>query len=745
MGRGEGAPVLQDHRVSSEVRSNWHPNLFESARKEKELKKEKKKQKDEKEMKNARRSERSQDSSKKDKAAREKSSGVQISNPTESLNLKRKLEHDMHNGADGFRAANVVSEANSRKKCRLELSSSVLGDDVEDTSLDRAAVDSRVNAIDAFGMSDITVSVLKNKGFLTLFDIQVATYNLLRNERKDVIGRARTGSGKTLAFVLPIVETLKAENLHRVPVQNKPTVLCLAPTRELAQQVHRDFEVFAGAHRMTTSCFYGGSAKGPQKGDLRRGLDILVGTPGRIIDHLDEGNLRLSNVRFVVLDEADEMLSLGFSDAVERILSECTAVGGRQMLLFSATIPRWVKDIAQKYMKKDAVTVDTVRDDKNRTNTDITHFAIACPPKERGDTLADVVKIHTGSFGKTIIFCDTKAECNEVAAHDKLVQSIGGVAVLHGDIPQGQRDQTLQAYRDSKVRVLVATDVAARGLDIDGVDLVVQTHPPGDYEKYVHRSGRTGRAGKTGICVLFYSQRERYLVGLIEHKAGIKFKRANPPQPADIVRASVADNVKKIATVHKDNLALFREVARRVVDNFAKDEKGAEEALAASLAYISGYGAQRFKSRSLMSCFEGYTAVVLTATHPFKSTGQVWGILRRVVGPTISAAMNGMKICKDSCKAVFDVPDEHVDDVRAACLPSDMTFDFPVDQIPELKEDDFDLASASAQLNERRQYFRQKRSSAGGAGKWNSSGPDFRRHSFSGGSDSGRTWRRKQF
>jgi ATP-dependent RNA helicase DDX21 len=567
-------------------------------------------------------------------------------------------------------------------------------------------------------MSEPTVRVLREKGFEALFDIQAATYNLLRVERKDVIGRARTGSGKTLAFVLPIVETLHAEGLTKVAVTDKPLVLCLAPTRELAQQVHRDFEaVGGGGHRMTSACFYGGTAKGPQKGALRRGLDILVGTPGRIIDHLDEGNLRLGSVRFVVLDEADEMLSMGFSDAIERILGECTAAAGKQMLLFSATIPRWVKDIAKKYMAPDAVTVDTVSDDKNRTSSDITHLAIACPPTERGDTLADVVKVHTGALGKTIIFCDTKVECNELAGHEKLVQALGGVGVLHGDIPQAQRDQTIDAFREAKVRVLVATDVAARGLDIDGVDLVLQTHPPGDYEKYVHRSGRTGRAGKSGVCVLFYSQRERYMVGLIEHKAGIKFRRANPPQPADIVRASVQDTVKKIASVHQDNLALFREVARKVVESYGGEEDAGETALAASLACMAGYSTEKVKNRSLMSCFEGNTAVVISSTgSPFGSSGHAWSALRRCIGPDAAANVKGMKLCKDAHKAVFDVPEHLVDGLVAADMPEGFEIDVPTTELPEFDEEEFNLHSATAQLNERRQFYRNKRGGGGGGG-----------------------------
>lgn len=602
----------------------------------------------------------------------------------------------------------------------------VVDDEGEDTNIALGQVVDRAstsNDVDAFNMSQTTVAALKEKGFKSLFDIQAATFRLLRFEKKDVIGRARTGSGKTLAFVLPIIEALASESLPRKhPPHEKPLVLCLAPTRELAQQVHRDFEWISSAHSYTSGCFTGGTMKGPQKGQLRRGLDILVGTPGRIIDLLDEQCLSLAGVRYIVLDEADEMLSMGFQDAVERILGECTSPEMKQTLLFSATIPRWVKDLARKYMREDAtVTVDTVSDSKNRTNSDITHLAMACPPTERGDTIADVVKVYTGALGKTIIFTDTKAEANEVSAHEKLVNALGGVGVLHGDIPQGQREATLAAYREGKVRVLVATDVAARGLDIKDVDLILQTHPPTNYETYIHRSGRTGRAGKSGTCCMFYSTREKYMVGLIEHRAGIKFKRANAPQPSDIVRASVSDTVMKISSVHSDNLKLFREVARKVVESYQGEEDAAEKALAASLACMAGYTDERFKMRSLLSCFQGFVAVVLSSSHPFESSGHAWSVVRRLVGQELAAEMKGMQVCKDKTKAVFDVPQASLDIIEAtgSTLSNGYSLTVPKDELPEMDEGQFDLHSATQQLNERRQMWRGKR---GGGGGWGGRG-----------------------
>lgn len=590
-------------------------------------------------------------------------------------------------------------------------------DDFEDTDIALGDVVTKKvdsNDVDSFGMSSVTVNLLKSKGFSSLFDIQAATFRLLRNEKKDVIGRARTGSGKTLAFVLPIIESVSADKLHKkTRPEGKPLVLTLAPTRELAQQVHRDYEWVCDAHGMTSACFTGGTMKGPQKGALRRGLDVLVGTPGRVIDLMEEGYLSLSGVQYIVLDEADEMLSMGFQEAVEKILCACDTKEMKQTLLFSATIPRWVKELARKYMRTDStVTVDTVSDCKNRTNSDIRHLAIACPPSERGDTIADVVKVHTGALGKTIIFTDTKIEANEVANMEKVISALGGAGVLHGDIPQNQREATLAAYREGKIRVLVATDVAARGLDIKSVDLILQTHPPGNYETYIHRSGRTGRAGESGTCVTFYSTRERYMVTQIEHKAGIKMEVARPPQAVDIVKASVEDTIKKIGGVHPDNLKLFREVASKVVESYGKEKNAAETALAAALACMSGYTDERFRSRSMLSCCQGFVAAVVEGPDTMENVAQGWALVRKWLGFEVAGECRGIQICKNKNMAVFDVPEERADKVLEAGKRSEgdgVSFSIPTD-LPELQEPLFNAQDA------KRNSWRGGRNSGGGGG-----------------------------
>lgn len=246
-------------------------------------------------------------------------------------------------------------------------------------------------SVSEFNLSATTVGALKAKGIESLFEIQAATLDVIQGGL-DVIARAKTGSGKTLAFVLPVVEGLSrnGQKLTGRDRSGTPTVVVLAPTRELANQVNRDFEFVADAHGLKSVCIYGGAPFGPQCNAIRSGVDIVVATPGRLNDHLERGTISLSAVKYFVLDEADEMLSMGFKDEVEKILQAATAP--HQTLLFSATVPRWVTELARKYLKAGYRTVDMVGEGANRTNKDITHFAISCPWQARGDTLGDLVK-----------------------------------------------------------------------------------------------------------------------------------------------------------------------------------------------------------------------------------------------------------------------------------------------------------------------------------------------------------------
>jgi ATP-dependent RNA helicase DeaD len=349
-------------------------------------------------------------------------------------------------------------------------------------------------------LSAALLRVLHDIGYETPSPIQAATIPLLL-ANKDVLGQAQTGTGKTAAFALPI--------LSRIDIrQTTPQALVLAPTRELAIQVAEAFQSYAanipGFHVLP---IYGGQSYGPQLSALRRGVHVVVGTPGRVIDHLDKGSLDLSKLKTLVLDEADEMLRMGFIDDVERILQETPE--NRQTTLFSATMPSAIKRIAQTYLKSPAeITVAA----KTGTADNIRQRFWLVSGMHKLDALTRILEAET--FDGMIIFARTKLGTEELAGR---LQARGfSAAAINGDIQQAQRERTIQQLKDGKIDILVATDVAARGLDVERISHVINYDVPHDPESYTHRIGRTGRAGRSGEAILFITPREKGLLKIIE-------------------------------------------------------------------------------------------------------------------------------------------------------------------------------------------------------------------------------------
>lgn len=445
-------------------------------------------------------------------------------------------------------------------------------------------------------------------------------------EGKDLIGKATTGSGKTLSFVLPTLERLIAyvygtcqsangsapsklkprgsKRIHAaIPYQ--PRVLILAPTRELARQVNEVVHMVGSPHGLTSLCVYGGAAYEPQERALRQGVDICVGTPGRLIDHLERGNIALESLNFLIMDEADEMLNVGFQIALEKILEYVPKNPKPQTLLYSATLPEWVGSIARKYLDKNHEMIDIVGNTVNKTSLTVRHLAVKAPPQSRLNIVSDLISVYA-SGGTAIIFCDTKNEANELGLSSQLATDC---QVLHGDIVQSQREVTLQAFRDKRFRVLVATDVAARGLDIDHIDLVIQLKPSKDVETYIHRSGRTGRAGRSGVCCLLYMDRMIGSVRQIERVAGIKFERVGAPQPHDMYKVAAEKTVEKIldvATLHPKLVEEFQDAAKQLLQDVGNDLN----ALAAALAVASGFS-KPIQGRSLLGGMDGKVSILL--------------------------------------------------------------------------------------------------------------------------------------
>ncbi len=356
-------------------------------------------------------------------------------------------------------------------------------------------------ADDAVTFADLQIApevlrAVSDVGYETPSAIQAATIPPLL-AGSDVVGLAQTGTGKTAAFAIPI--------LSKIDLTSKNTqALVLAPTRELALQVAEAFGRY-GAHmpKLNVLPIYGGQSYVVQLSGLKRGAQVVVGTPGRVIDHLERGTLDLSHLDYLVLDEADEMLTMGFAEDVERILADTPEY--KQVALFSATMPTTIRRLTKKYLH-DPVEIKV--EAKTSTAENITQRFIQVAGPRKMDALTRILEVET--FEAMIVFVRTKQATEEVA--EKLKARGFAAAAINGDINQAQRERTINALKSGTIDILVATDVAARGLDVERISHVLNYDIPHDTESYVHRIGRTGRAGRSGTAVLFVSPRERHLL-----------------------------------------------------------------------------------------------------------------------------------------------------------------------------------------------------------------------------------------
>ncbi|WCJ36549.1 DEAD-box ATP-dependent RNA helicase 7 [Euphorbia peplus] len=531
----------------------------------------------------------------------------------------------------------MVSEKSKKKSKKAKV--------VEENSEEEVAkVVDDPYAVSNFRISDLLKAKLKSKGIESLFAIQAGTFNDIL-DGCDLVGRARTGQGKTLAFVLPILESLtngSAKATRKTGYGRPPSVLVLLPTRELANQVFDDFKVYGESLGLTACALYGGAPYHPQENSLKRGVDIVVGTPGRIKDHIERGNIDLSFLKFRVLDEADEMLRMGFVEDVELILGKVQDVTKVQTLLFSATLPSWVKNISTRFLKSAKKTIDLVGNEKMKASTNVRHIVIPCSMSAIPQMVPDIIRCYS-SGGRTIIFTEKRESANELAG------LLTGAKALHGDIQQSQREVTLAGFRSGKFLTLVATNVAARGLDINDVQLIIQCEPPRDVEAYIHRSGRTGRAGNTGVAVMLYDPR-RSNVAKIEREAGMKFEHITAPQPADIAKAVGATAAQKIMQVSDSVLPAFKSAAEELLNNSGLS---VVDLLSKALAKTAGY--TEIKKRSLLTSMENHVTLLLEAGKPIYSPSFAFGVLRRFMPEDKVEAVKGMALTADGNGAVFDV------------------------------------------------------------------------------------------
>ena len=416
--------------------------------------------------------------------------------------------------------------------------------------------------MDLFSESNLKPELLKaldELGFVTPTPVQAQSIPFLLNSSRDLLALAQTGTGKTAAFSLPILNQANEKEPNTQAI-----ILC--PTRELCLQIGRDLEAFSKYnHKLSTVAVYGGASIETQIRQLDRGAQIVVGTPGRVIDLIKRNKLRLQKVNWVVLDEADEMLSMGFQDDLDTILAETPTE--KQTMLFSATMPKQLEHLTRKYMDN-AHTITTAR--RNEGAETVQHMYYMVQASNRYLALKRIVDVNPNIYG--IVFCRTRKETQEVADH--LMQDGYNADSLHGDLSQAQRDLVMQKFRSRHLQLLVATDVAARGLDVNDLSHVINYNLPEDSEVYVHRSGRTGRAGKSGVSISIIHSREQRKIQIIEKMIGKRFQRTNVPNGPEICEKqlfNLIDRVEKIE-VNEEQIERFLPTVFQKLEWLSREE-----------------------------------------------------------------------------------------------------------------------------------------------------------------------------
>lgn len=409
------------------------------------------------------------------------------------------------------------------------------------------------------GLSKPVLRAIAELGFESPTPIQEQAIPVMLGGNQDVVALAQTGTGKTAAFGLPLIDLLDFNERHT-------QALVLAPTRELCMQIARDLTNFSkyqsGAHVVA---IYGGASIDGQIREMRKGPQIVVATPGRLVDMIERGIVDLSKIEFVVLDEADEMLTMGFKDDLDMILSQTPKE--KNTWLFSATMPHEVQRISRSYMKEPfEVTVGQ----KNSGNENIEHLYYIVNARDRYLALKRIADVNPDIFA--IVFCRTKAETQQVA--DNLIKDGYSADALHGDLSQAQRDFVMKRYRSRSLQMLVATDVAARGIDVNDVTHVINYNLPDEIESYTHRSGRTARAGKTGVSIAIIHSKEIGKIRQIEKIIKRQFTQAQIPTGVDVCEQQLLSLVKKLnkVEVNEKSIAQYLDAVYAEVEGLSRED-----------------------------------------------------------------------------------------------------------------------------------------------------------------------------
>jgi len=374
---------------------------------------------------------------------------------------------------------------------------------------------------ESLGLEEGLLQSITALGFVEPTPIQEQSIPVLLKGTKDFVGLAQTGTGKTAAFGLPLLQLISKENKY-------PQALIVCPTRELCMQITNDLLSFKKKYApVSVTAVYGGASITTQVRDLKRGTQIVVATPGRLIDLIERKAINLEKIHYIVLDEADEMLNMGFRDDIEFILKNTPE--RQSTWLFSATMPSEVKQVSKKYMK---APFELTIGKTNSGNVNIDHQYYVTSAVNRYETLKRIIDFNPGIYG--IIFTRTKADAQEIA--ETIIREGYDIEALHGDLTQQQRDKVMGRFREKSLQLLIATDVAARGIDVQGITHVINYELPDDPEIYTHRSGRTGRAGKSGICLSIVTGRDTYRIKQIERMNNTRFHKLDIPAGKDVCR-----------------------------------------------------------------------------------------------------------------------------------------------------------------------------------------------------------------
>ena len=409
------------------------------------------------------------------------------------------------------------------------------------------------------GLEEELLKALNKLNFAQATPIQEKSIPFLLEKENDLIALAQTGTGKTAAFSLPILQRCN-------PKDNSTQAMILSPTRELCLQICNDIAAFSKyMPNLSVLAVYGGSSISEQIRALKSGAQIVVGTPGRTVDLINRKKLDLSNINYLVLDEADEMLSMGFQDSLNAIL-EVTSQN-RQTVLFSATMPNEIRKISKKYMN-DPHEISVVTDNKSASN--VSHEYYVTYEKNRYEVLKRLADFNPNIY--SIVFCRTRLETQKIA--DKLIQDGYSAESIHGDLSQAQRDMVMKKFRKKKVQMLVATDVAARGIDVDDLTHVINYNLPDSLEAYVHRSGRTGRADKKGVCITIINARENGRIRQVEKKIGRKFDLKTVPSGEEVCAIrmmKLIDNVRNVK-VDENEIKPFIDQINSSLEDLSREE-----------------------------------------------------------------------------------------------------------------------------------------------------------------------------